>query len=132
MNDSIISPSDKTVGGLAAPFLLTDFGTTAQFVTDTTLLGTSAQNQAVIFGVSVAQVPTCSQTDTLPDGTNRLSNINPGKFQLVIQTGAAKLGTGGQATASGVTSGAGSGAATFDVPPVVIPAHIEAWASIVE
>ncbi|MEO8917794.1 MAG: hypothetical protein ABI488_10230 [Polyangiaceae bacterium] len=129
---TIISPSDKTVGGLAAPFLLTDFGTTAQFVTDTTLLGTSAQNQAVIFGVSVAQVPTCSQTDTLPDGTNRLSNINPGKFQLVIQTGAAKLGTGGQASASGVTSGSASGAASFDVPPVVIPAHIEAWASIVE
>jgi type IV pilus assembly protein PilY1 len=124
-------PSSQTVGGLAAPFILADFGSTAQFVTDTTLLGTSAQNQAVIFGVSVAQVPTCFDisdvpTDAYLGGHTQISNINPGKTQLVFQTGAGKLGTGGKANVS--TDGTGS----IDLPPLSTPSHIDAWASIVE
>ncbi len=122
-------PAVRTVGGLAAPFLQ-QLGVTDQFVTDTTLLGTSAAKQAVIFGVAVAQVPTCYATDTIPDAylgsSSRLSSINPGRTQLVIQTGSAKLGTGGKAD----VSTAGSSAITL--PPLATPAHVEAWASIVE
>ncbi|HEX3851076.1 MAG TPA: hypothetical protein VHW01_08925, partial [Polyangiaceae bacterium] len=123
-------PAVRTVGGLAAPFLLSDFNTTAQFVADTTLLGTSAQNQAVIFGVSVAQVPTCFQVDSVPDAylgsASQLSHITPGKPQLVIQTGSATLGAGGRANAST------AGSISSDLTVAATPAHIEAWASIVE
>jgi hypothetical protein len=123
-------PAVRTVGGLAAPFLLTDFNVTTQFVTDTTLLGTSAQNQAVIFGVAVAQVPTCYQTNTVPDGylgsSSKLSSVNPGKTQLVIQTGSASLGTGGKADVST------AGSSAISLPALATPAHVEAWASIVE
>ncbi|HEY3668090.1 MAG TPA: hypothetical protein VGL19_18940, partial [Polyangiaceae bacterium] len=123
-------PAVRTVGGAPAPFLLNDFNNTGQFVKDTDLLGTSAQGKAVIFGVAVAQVPTCSQTDTVPDAylgsANQLSHINPGKTELVIQTGAATLGTGGKANVST------SGSSAITLPPLATPAHIEAWASIVE
>jgi type IV pilus assembly protein PilY1 len=129
---TLIAPSDRTVGGLAAPFILEDFASTEQFVTDTTLLGTGAQNQAVIFGVTVAQVPTCYQTDAVSDAylgnSSRISNVNPGKFQLVIQTGAASLGTGGKLSAASAPSGAGG----IDLPKLATPARVEGWASIVE
>ncbi len=122
-------PAVRTVGGAPAPFLK-DYGITDQFVTDTTLLGTSASKQAVIFGVAVAQVPTCYATDTVPDAylgsSSQLRSINPGSTQLVIQTGSAKLGAGGKAN----VSTAGSSAITL--PPLATPAHVEAWASIVE
>ena len=125
------SPPDRTVGGVAAPFIFQNFALTTQYVTDTTLLGTNAQNQAVIFGVTVAQVPTCYQTDTVSDSylgsSTRVSDANPGKFQLVIQTGSASLGTGGKAEAA-----APSGAGAITLPKVATPARVEAWASIVE
>ncbi|MEI9939649.1 MAG: hypothetical protein WDO69_20715 [Pseudomonadota bacterium] len=125
------SPPDRTVGGLPAPFIKENFGTNDQFVTDTTLLGTNAQNQAVIFGVTVAQVPTCFAVDTVTDAYlgagSRVSDANPGKFQLVIQTGSATLGTGGKAEAAAPTGGG-----VVSLPKVAVPAHIEAWASIVE
>jgi len=95
------------------------------------LLGTNAQNQAVIFGVTVAQVPTCYAVEAVADaflGSGwRVTDANPGKFQLVIQTGSAALGTGGKAEAA-----APSGAGAITLPKLAIPAHIEAWASIVE
>lgn len=128
---TIASPADRTVGGLPAPFLKENFGVSDQFVTDTTLLGTGANNQAVIFGVTVAQVPTCQATDTVTDaylGTaNHVSDVNPGKFQLVIQTGTASLGTGGKAEAA-----APAGAGAISLPALATPARIDAWASLVE
>ncbi len=100
-------------------------------MTDTTLLGTDAKNQAVFFGVTVAQVPTCYAEDDYSDpylgaGT-RVSNATPGKFQLVIQTGSATLGTDAKAEAA-----APPGAGTITLPKLATPARIEAWASIVE
>jgi hypothetical protein len=126
-----VSPPNREVGGQAAPFIMADFGLPDQFVQDTTLLGTSAQNQAVIFGVSVAQVPNCFDisdvpTDAYVGGHTQISNINPGKFQLVMQTGAAKLSTGGNANVST------DGSISKDLPPLATPAHIDGWASIVE
>ncbi|HET7543006.1 MAG TPA: hypothetical protein VFK05_24200 [Polyangiaceae bacterium] len=123
-------PPDRTVGGQAAPFL-SQFNVSEQFVADTTLLGTGASNQAVIFGVTVAQVPTCFAEDTVPDAIlgsrPRFSDANPGDFQLVFQTGSASLGTGGKAVAA-----ATGGAASITLPKLATPARVEAWASIVE
>jgi len=123
-------PPDRTVGGQAAPFLK-KFTPTDQFVADTTLLGTDAKNQAVIFGVTVAQVPTCYQEDVVADAflgsRTRISDANSGDFQLVFQTGSASLGTGAKAEAA-----APPGAATITLPKLSTPARVEAWASIVE
>ncbi|HKO47413.1 MAG TPA: hypothetical protein VJV79_06805 [Polyangiaceae bacterium] len=125
------SPPDRTVGGKAAPFIQENFGLPDQFVSDVTLLGTNAQSQAVIFGVTVAQVPTCYAVDQVADAFlgsgSRISDVNPGKFQLVIQTGAATLGAGGKAEAA-----APAGASTIPLPKLAVPARIEGWASIVE
>ena len=123
-------PPDRTVGGQAAPFLK-KFATTNQFVPDTTLLGTDAKNQAVIFGVTVAQVPTCVAEETIADAflgsRSRITDANPGDFQLVFQTGSASLSTGGKADAA-----APAGAAGITLPKLATPARVEAWASIVE
>jgi len=79
----------------------------------------------------VAQVPTCYAVDTVSDpylgAGSRVSDANPGKFQLVIQTGSATLGTGGKAQPA-----APPGGGAMDLPKQAVPAHIEAWASIVE
>jgi type IV pilus assembly protein PilY1 len=129
---TVAVPSDKTVGGQAAPFLLADFNLTTQFVTSATLLGTSSTNQAVIFGAVVAQVPSCFDVSTVPTdsyigGHTQISNLNPGKFQLVMQTaGGASVGSGGRATAGA------AGEISVDLPALATPSHIDAWASIVE
>jgi hypothetical protein len=123
-------PPDRTVGGQAAPFLA-QMGISDQFVSDTTLLGSGSSNQAVIFGVTVAQVPTCFAEDVVPDAIlgsrPRFSDANPGAFQLVFQTGSTSVSTGGQATAA-----ATAGAASITLPRLATPARVEAWASIVE
>jgi type IV pilus assembly protein PilY1 len=123
-------PPDRTVGGQAAPFLK-KFSPTDQFVADTTLLGTDSKNQTVIFGVTVAQVPTCYAEEAITDaflgGGTRVSDANPGDFQLVFQTGSASLGTGGKAEAA-----TPPGAAAITLPKLSTPARVEAWASIVE
>jgi len=123
-------PPDRTVGGQAAPFLK-KFTPTDQFVADTTLLGTDAKNQAAIFGVTVAQVPTCFAEDVVADAFlgshTRISDANPGDFQLVFQTGSAALSTGGKADAA-----APAGAAGITLPKLATPTRVEAWASIVE
>jgi len=123
-------PPDRTVGGQAAPFLK-KFTPTDQFVADTTLLGTDSKNQAAIFGVTVAQVPTCFQEEVVADAflgsRSRISDATPGDFQLVFQTGSASLSTGGKADAA-----APAGAAGITLPKLATPARVEAWASIVE
>jgi hypothetical protein len=128
---TVALPPDRTVGGLAAPFIKENFGLTDQFVTDTTLLGTNAQNQAAIFGVTVAQVPTCYAVEEVADAIlgkgARVTDANPGKFQLVIQTGSATLGTGGKAEAA-----APAGAGAITLPKIAVPVQISGWAAIVE
>ncbi|HEY3254605.1 MAG TPA: hypothetical protein VGJ91_11675, partial [Polyangiaceae bacterium] len=127
------SSPDKTVGGKPAPFLkqFNPTNPTDQFVADTTLLGSDAKNQAVIFGATVAQVPTCFAEDAVVDAVlgqgTRISDANAGDFQLVFQTGAASLGTGGLAKTA-----ATGGAAAITLPKLATPARVEAWASIVE
>jgi hypothetical protein len=129
---SAASPSDRTVGG-APTKTISDLNTVvanAQFVTDTTLLGSSADKQAVIYGVVVSQVPTCYQTDTVSDpyfgNMTQVSNVNPGKYELLFQTGSKGVGTGGVATA------AGPNAASVPIKSNTAPSRVEGWASIVE
>lgn len=126
------TPPDRTVGGLAAKVLSDNFNVTTQYVADTDLLGTGADKQAVIFGVSVAQVPTCYQTDTVSDpyfgSSSTISNVNPGKFQLLMQTGTASKGTGGKAEASTTVPGVIS----VTLPTMAAPSKVEGWAAIVE
>ena len=121
---------DRTVGGQRAPFL-EKFSDNDPFVSDTVLLGTSSSRQAVIFGVSVAQVPTCYTEETVADAflgsRKRMTDANSGDFQLVFQTGAANPGIGGKAETT-----APPGAANVTLPKLATPARIEAWASIVE
>ena len=128
---TITVPPDRTVGGQPAPFLAQNFGTTAQFVTSDKIVATTAKNQTVIFGVTVAQVPNCFDSQDVPTdqyigGHTQISNLNPGRFELVMQTGATSTTTGG-----------GTGPATdhtvsVPLPPLATPSHIDDWASIVE
>jgi type IV pilus assembly protein PilY1 len=130
---TVAVPPDRTVGGKAAPFLLADFGITGQSVPDFTLLGTTkSSDQTVIFGVTVAQVPTCFDTSDVPTdsyigGHTQISNLTPGKFQLVMQTGAANTNN-----VNGGTNVTSDGTLSKDLPPLATPSHIDAWASIVE
>ncbi|HEX3776088.1 MAG TPA: hypothetical protein VHV51_16570, partial [Polyangiaceae bacterium] len=59
-------PPDRTVGGLAAPFIAKDFNLTGQSVPSSAIFGSSSTNQVVIFGAVVAQVPTCFDTTDVP------------------------------------------------------------------
>jgi type IV pilus assembly protein PilY1 len=72
----------------------------SQFLTAAQLTGTD--DGSIVFGVSVAQQISCYDITSATTGTSaigfkgeqKLSQINPGKFQLLIQTGSGK-GVGG-------------------------------------
>jgi hypothetical protein len=96
------------------------------------LSGSSAASQAVIFGAVVAQVPSCFDTTEVPTdsylgGRTQISNLNPGKFQLLLQ-----VGGGAQPGASGTGTPGAAGSLAIDLPALATPSHIDAWASIVE
>jgi len=125
------NPPDRSVGGQAAPFLLANYGVTTQFVTSDKVAATSAKDQTVIFGVAVAQVPSCYDSSNVPTdsyigGHTQISNLNPGRFQLVMQTGATN------ATSSGASTTTTANTTAVDLPPLATPSHIDGWASIVE
>jgi type IV pilus assembly protein PilY1 len=84
---------------------------------------------ATIFGVTVAQQPTCAtsaqeaSSDFLGGRTHTtLSNVNPGKFELVMHTG------------SGGTQipGGSSRVATIPLSPPVTGTRIDSWAALLE
>lgn len=84
---------------------------------------------STIFGVGVAQLPTCNEIDTgfddpyLGNGSHRsVSRVNPGKFQLVMHTGSAGTAVGGGKTNT----------LTFDLPAPPAVATIDSWAALVE
>jgi type IV pilus assembly protein PilY1 len=68
----------------------------AQFLTATELTG--SDDGSIVFGVSVAQQISCFDVTSSTTGTSaigfkgehKLTQINPGKFQLLIQTGSGK------------------------------------------
>jgi type IV pilus assembly protein PilY1 len=82
-----------------------------------------------VFGVGVAQQPTCNVADAAIDDPflgfgqhTSLTRINPGKFQLVLQTGSA-----GTAVAGGKTN-----VHTIDLETPALTSIIDSWATILE
>jgi type IV pilus assembly protein PilY1 len=85
-------------------------------------------SNAVIFGVGVAQLPTCIDEASVTDpyfGTGSHTSVtsaNPGKFQLVMETG--NSGTS--------VPGGKSKVLTIDLPTPPSTPHIDSWAAITE
>ncbi len=86
---------------------------------------------AVIFGVSVAQEPSCSQTatssgdDFLGFGAETtIRNVNPGKFQLVMHVGGIENTTS--------TGDQQANVRTLDLKPPPNATRIDSWAALVE
>ncbi|HET9932281.1 MAG TPA: hypothetical protein VFQ35_16370, partial [Polyangiaceae bacterium] len=88
-------------------------------------------SDAVIFGVSVAQQPSCSQVsdgvknDFLGYGSQKtLTSVTPGQFQLVMHVGGIK-----NTTATGDQQ---SNVRTVDLQPPPSAARVDSWAALVE
>jgi len=84
---------------------------------------------SVVFGVTVAQQPTCSARsqetarDFLGYGIHRqITNVTPGKFELVMHTG-----SGGSKV-----EGGSSNVRTLELRPPASAARVEGWAALVE
>lgn len=94
-----------------------------------TAAGATGDANASIFGVTVAQLPTCatrattSDSDFLSQGSRTtISDVNPGKFQLVMHTG-----SGGTQIAGGT-----SRVSTINLATPANASRIESWASLIE
>ncbi|MEZ4227855.1 MAG: PilC/PilY family type IV pilus protein [Polyangiaceae bacterium] len=129
--DYLIPKTDTNLGDGGSPRLPEDPNATAptfvQYISAST--STLIDNGSTIFGVGVAQLPTCNEVDTgfsdpyLGSGAHRsVSRVNPGKFQLVMHTGA-----GGTAIGGGKTK-----TLSFDLPAPPAIATIDSWAALVE
>jgi type IV pilus assembly protein PilY1 len=89
----------------------------------------SGDIKPVVFGVTIAQLPTCfNDQDQVDDdwlgyGSHTAMNeINPGKFELVVHTGQAE----------GNVSGVSTNAFKMDLPMPPALSSIDSWAAIVE
>jgi type IV pilus assembly protein PilY1 len=94
-----------------------------------TASGATGDADAVIFGVTIAQQPTCTTTasknvsDSFGSGLRTVTtDVTPGKFQLVMHTG-----SGGTQIPGGQ-----SRTATIDLSPPVSRAKVDSWAVLVE
>ena len=113
---------DETKGG--AEMLPTSTGN-VQSATLDQLTNDPNDQDANVYGVTVAQVPTCSEnadTTAYGGGHTSVSNVRPGKFQLVMHTG----------KATDVDTGGSAGTAEVELRTPATPARIESWAAIVE
>lgn len=96
-----------------------------QFIDSTSSL---LQAGAVIFGVGVTQLPSCVEEVPLTDpyfgaGTHTsVSNVTPGKFQLVMHTGAA----------GDTVVGGKSKRLEIELPTPPSSARIDSWAALIE
>lgn len=92
----------------------------------------TGDDDAVIFGVSVAQQPTCSDTvttssdDFLGYGAvqNQIQSVNPGRFELVMHKG----GTSPVNPSGGIQDNT----ATIGLRPPPNASRIESWAALIE
>jgi hypothetical protein len=86
------------------------------------------ESNAIIFGVGLNRTPTCYDTDSYTDpflgfGTSTsVSNLSPGGYQLVVQTGNQGSGAKGSQTNT----------KTFKLPSPPSAVRIDSWAAIVE
>jgi type IV pilus assembly protein PilY1 len=83
---------------------------------------------SIIFGAGITQKPTCSSETTYNDpylgNTSHasLSNVNPGKFMLVVQTGpGGKTETGGDVHTRSI-----------ELAPPMASTRVDSWAAVVE
>lgn len=85
-------------------------------------------NAGIIFGVGVAQLPSCNQETTVPDdfagnpNHTTITSISPGKFQLVMQVS-------GQGN---VNDNSQTARIEIDLPTPPATSRIDSWAAIVE
>jgi len=84
---------------------------------------------ATVFGIGVAQVPTCAEETQVLDEFfggyayhTTATSVTPGKFQLVIQMGGGLDATGNPRPAY----------QTRDLPTPYAPARIDGWATIID
>lgn len=99
-----------------------------------------AQDRAAIFGVSLAQKPTCNDTDDsfineyLNYGAHTsLTDMTPGTFQLVMHTGTAgPSSTGGPVSGVSAPQGGTVNAIAVDLQTPPSSSRIDSWAAIVE
>jgi len=128
--DYVLPDANNAAGSGGRDALKTNIGLPA-VIGDKLDVSTTLTNstRTSIFGVGIAQEPTCfdevtaSSQDSLGFGSRTsVTNVNPGKFQLVVQTGA-----GGEKVEGGSTN-----ALTIDLPPPALRSVIDSWAAIVE
>ncbi len=123
--------SDPGSGGLAVA--LKEQPTDANFVQylsfENLVPGGDQNVKPVVFGVTIAQLPTCFEEATAADedwlgyGSHEAMNqINPGKFELVVHTG-----QGGTSIPGGTTN-----VFKMELPTPPAMTSIDSWASIVE
>lgn len=89
----------------------------------------TGDSNSIVFGVTVAQQPTCSARtqesprDFLGYGIHRqITSVTPGKFELVMHTG-----SGGSKV-----EGGSSNVRTLELRPPANAARVEGWAALVE
>jgi hypothetical protein len=82
---------------------------------------------ASIFGVTVAQLPTCGDEASTTDsyfGTGQhtsVTNVNVGQYQLIMQTGR-----------TGTTGGSQSSSTAINLALPIVAPRIDSWAAVVE
>jgi type IV pilus assembly protein PilY1 len=121
---------DKSQGGEGRlPAELEDLSATwPQSIGAADLVEEGQPDDITVFGVTVAQLPTCVEEVNTTDGFfgsgthTSFSTINPGKFQLVMQTG-----RGGSTIGGGDVK-----AVAFDLESPTASPRIDSWASIIE
>ncbi|MFZ5894222.1 MAG: pilus assembly protein [Myxococcota bacterium] len=118
----------RNQGGLAR---LPDPTKSGAFVQSLTALQVAKSSDAVIFGVSVAQQPSCSQIGTGASNDflgyraqQTVTHVTPGQFQLVMHIGGVK-----NTTATGDQQ---SNVRTVDLQPPASAARVDSWAALVE
>jgi type IV pilus assembly protein PilY1 len=118
-----LDASDRALGGL--PALPGDQADSrVQFIDETSSL---IDPGASIFGVTVAQLPTCADEVNVADyyyGTAQhtsISGVNTGQFQLIMHSGQAGESHGGQSKTTAI-----------NLPFPKVPPRIDSWAAIVE
>lgn len=100
----------------------------AQSATLEDLTGNADDAESNVYGVTVAQVPSCADeagldSDGFAGGKHTsVTNVNPGRFQLIMHTGKA-----GSTSTGGMTE-----MAEVDLPTPAKTAIIDSWAAIVE
>lgn len=126
-----IRPTDITNLGLGGQARLPKPLTPGQFVQSLTSLAVAGNSNAVIFGVSVAQEPSCTETGTSAADTfmgykaeRTVTHVAPGKFQLVMHIGGVDTPTGSGDLQANVR--------TIDLQPPPSAARVDSWAALLE